>query len=110
MQDGIGTQGTVTYSYDPLGRLISQTNEYNITTSYEYDLVNNMTSITYPNNSTAIRTFDGANELLSVQTWLTFGTNSCNITTDTSTFSYDYNGNLKSTTLPDCDTKNTPIS
>jgi RHS repeat-associated protein len=108
MQDGQGTTGITNYTYDPLGRLTSQTNEFGTITSYQYDLVNNMTSITYPNNNTVRRTFDGANQLTSVTTWLSDTTCSGSLTPDTTTFTYDLDGNLLTSTLPTCDTGNTP--
>jgi RHS repeat-associated protein len=70
-----------------------------------------MTSISYPGFGHIVnRTFDGADELSSVTTWLG-GPGTCNginYPTDTTTFSYDLDGNLTSSTLPTCDSKNTP--
>jgi YD repeat-containing protein len=111
VEDGIGTTGILTYSYDPLGRIISQTNEYGVTTEYTYDLDSNMTSITYPTNNKVIRTFNSANELTSVQTWLN-GPGTCGTysePTDTTNFTYDANGDLTSEQFPTCDTKNTTV-
>ena len=96
LQDGIGTTNNITYSYDPLGRLTSQVNEYNVSTSYTYDLVSNMTGLTYPNGQSVTRVFNGANELTSVTTWLP-GVGTCgtySIPNDTTSFTYDLNGNL----------------
>ncbi len=110
MKDGIDTNGEVQYTYDSLGRLTSQDDEHGTTTSYGYDLVNNMTSITYPGSHSVDRTFDGANNLLSVATWLGApNSGTCpSITSDTTDFAYDLNNNLTSTTLPVCDSSNTP--
>jgi YD repeat-containing protein len=40
MQDGQGYTGITDYTYDALGRLSSQTDDFNVTTGYGYDLVN----------------------------------------------------------------------
>ncbi len=60
-------------------------------TGYGYDLAGNLTNITYPGTShTVSRGFDEAGRLTSTQDWLG----------NTTTFSYDLNGNQIGDTIP----------
>lgn len=87
MTDGTGT---TTYSYDTLGRLISQTNGAGQQVSYGYDLDNHETSITYPDGNTITRAYNTDAQLAGITDWLG----------NTTTFAYDPNSNLTSTTFP----------
>ena len=63
MTDGTGT---TSYTYDPLGRLVSTTNGAGSTVSYGYDLDGEATSIRYPGGKTAYYAYDGAGEMTGV--------------------------------------------
>jgi RHS repeat-associated protein len=105
--DGNRTQmvdgtGTTTYTYDGFERLISVKNGAGNTVTYGYDPDSNVTCLSYPNSgSTTCATassgtglvtyaFDGAGELSTMKDWLG----------NTTSFSYDHDSNLTTTTLP----------
>jgi RHS repeat-associated protein len=122
-QDGIGTTGENTYSYNNLGEMISSTDEYGKLTAYAYDLDGNETCVGYAlsgsescsnpplsTNTVVDYTYDSANRMTSETNWMTPGASSCgsvSIPTDTVNFSYDANGNLTGYTLPLCDNSST---
>lgn len=89
LTDGTGTS---TYSYDALGRLISQSDGSGATTTYTYDNQGNLTSISYP-NSDPLRvtyTYNAANQMTSETDWQG----------NKFIFSYDKSGNLISQSYP----------
>ena len=105
--DGNRTQmvdgtGTTTYTYDGFERLISVTNGAADAVTYGYDPDNNVTCLSYPNSGTktcansssgtglVTYTFDGAGELTKMTDWLG----------DATSFAYDHDSNLTTTTLP----------
>lgn len=87
LTDGTGTS---TFSYDTLGRLVSQANGAGAGVGYEYDAAGNQTGITYPNGKTVTRAFDAASRLTSVSDWLGHA----------NTFSYDADDNQTGRGLP----------
>ena len=87
LTDGTGTS---TFSYDTLGRLVSQANGAGASVGYKYDAAGNRTGITYPNGKTVTRAFDAASRLTSVSDWLGHA----------NTFSYDADDNPTGRGLP----------
>lgn len=87
MSDGTGT---TSYTYDPSGRLLTETNGASQTVAYSYDGVGDVTGITYPNGQTVTRTYNADEQLASVTDWLGKQTS----------FSYDGDGNQVSEALP----------
>jgi RHS repeat-associated protein len=82
--------GNSTYTYDPLGRLATETNGAGLEISYGYDLDGNPTGITYPNGQTANDTYNAAGELASAKDWLG----------NTTSFGYDPDGNPTTIAFP----------
>ncbi|MFF2077438.1 RHS repeat-associated core domain-containing protein [Kitasatospora sp. NPDC058162] len=91
--------GTSRWTYDPFGRLASQTNGAGSTVGYGYDGNNNLTTITYPGSTTrtVTRTFDKDNRLTGLKDWNNRST----------TFGYDPDGRWTSTTYPNGTTATT---
>ena len=87
--EGVTTTRVITYTYDPLNRLISATYSTSEVFEYAYDAVGNRTAMTTTEGTTAY-TYDAANRLTSAgsvtYTWDARG----NLTSD-GTFTYTYN-------------------
>jgi RHS repeat-associated protein len=76
--------------YDPLGRLISYTDEAGNTIGYAYDQAGNLTQLTYPGGKVVSYSYDANNRLSTVTDWAS----------RTTTYSYDDNGRLVQTVYP----------
>lgn len=95
--DGVGNRltmvdwnGTYTYTFDALNRVLTAENPAGQVITYTYDEVGNIATITYPGNLTVTYTYDDANRILSVTDWDSRATN----------YNYDTDGRLGSFTLP----------
>ena len=82
--------GTWAWTWDSLHRLTSVTEGSSGIVSYQYNLRNEPTQITYPGGQVVRRGYDDAGRWTSVTDWLG----------NTTTFSYDADGNLTTQTLP----------
>jgi len=87
MTDGTGK---TSYTYDLLDRLVQSTDGHGDTTGYEYDLGNEQIKQTYPGGNLLTRAYDNAGRLQSIADWLK----------NTTTFAYNPNSDLTTTTLP----------
>jgi RHS repeat-associated protein len=86
MTDGTGES---TFAYNSLHQLTEATQQ-GTTVGFGYDLADNETSIVYPGSHEVTRAFDKANRLESVTDW----------TGNKTSFGYDADSNLTSTTFP----------
>lgn len=87
MTDGTGTSSWV---WDSLHRLTSFTDGHRDQVQYQYNLRGLVTQIVYPSGDGVSRGYDNAGRWTSVQDWLG----------GTTTFGYDVNNNVTTTTLP----------
>ncbi len=83
--------GVITRTYDALNRVTSYTDTQGNTIQYTYDPVGNLTTLTYPGGRQVHYTYDPANRLTSVTDWAN----------RTTTYQYDQNNRLVKTTRPD---------
>lgn len=83
--------GVITRTYDALNRVTSYTDTQGNTIQYAYDPVGNLTTLTYPGGRQVHYTYDPANRLTSVTDWAN----------RTTTYQYDQNNRLMKTTRPD---------
>lgn len=86
----VDSTGTSTLAYDQLDRLTESKDGHGDIVKYEFDLADEQTKITYPNGKAVTRTFDKDGRLQKVTDWLEH----------TTTFDYDPDSNLTSTTWP----------
>ncbi len=93
MVDG---SGTTSYTWDSLDRLTATTATIGGTVSYAYDLAGQPTSIVYPGPKTVSRHYDAAGRPDWVEDWLS--------PANRTTFAYDPNSNLTTTSLPNTTT------
>jgi RHS repeat-associated protein len=85
--------GTSSWTWDSLHRLTSYTNGNGKTVSYTYNLRSLVTTIGYPGGGkTVSRGYDDAGRWTTVTDWQS--------PSNTSTFGYDVNGNMTSTSVP----------
>ncbi|MFQ6309269.1 hypothetical protein ACLMLE_03205, partial [Lysobacter capsici] len=91
-QTVMGRQELVSTSYDAYGRVLSVTDALGRTTISAYDTVNRTTTVTTPEGVTVVTSFNRHGQKINVATPLPGGT-----VANTSYF-YDRDGNLKSTT------------
>ena len=82
--------GTTSYQYDDLYRMVMVTDTFNAVVEFGYDLVGNRTNLTYPDDKSVTYDFDDDNRLQTVLDW----------NTSTTTYEYDIVGRLITTTLP----------
>ena len=82
--------GSLYFSYNGMGRLVSFTNQDNHTIAYEYDSEGNLVNLTYPGNKTVNYEYDADNRLTKVTDWLEHET----------LYNYDKGGRLTSSTSP----------
>lgn len=87
MADGTGTS---TWVWDSLHRLTSFTDGARDQTQYQYNLRGLISQLIYPSGNAVTRGYDNAGRWTSVHDWLG----------STTTFGYDVNSNLTTTTLP----------
>jgi len=87
MTDGSGTSD---FSFDNLGRLISQTDGAGNSIAYARDADGNITQITYPSGHSVARDYNDASQLTSVSDWLGH----------TVSFDYDADGNVTARHFP----------
>ncbi len=90
--------GTTTTTWDSLSRPTSVAAPVTGTVSYAYDLAGNPTTITYPGNRPVARHYDNAGRMDWTEDWLS--------PANRTTFAYDKNSNLKTTTYPNTATAN----
>jgi YD repeat-containing protein len=76
--------------YDPLGRLITYTDEAGNTIGYAYDQAGDLTQLTYPDGKVVCYSYDANNRLFTVTDWAS----------RTTTYSYDDKGRLVRTIYP----------
>ena len=84
------SNGCVKYIYDPLNRIVSETDWFGRTITQTYDSVGNRTGIIYPNQGLVSYTYDDANRLIGLED--PYG--------KTSSFSYDVASQLKTIQYP----------
>jgi YD repeat-containing protein len=66
MTDG---QGTTTWDYDAVGRVVSVTDPFGKRVGYQYDGLGRRTALTYPDGKVAAYTYDTANRLETATDW-----------------------------------------
>jgi len=84
------TKGTMSFTYDSVGRMKSFTNYDAKVVSYDYDTEGNLLKLTYPDNKAVNYAYDEMNRLKKVTDWLN------NVTE----YNYDPRGNLSSSSSP----------
>lgn len=84
-----GTTSSVTWAYDSLGRLTASNDGTAV--GYGYDLGGNVTRISYPGANEVTRGYDDAGRMITSTDWVA----------GTTTFDYDDDSNLVSSTYPD---------
>lgn len=82
--------GTLKFTYDALGRMMSFTNYDNKVISYNYDSEDNLVTLTYPDSKKVNYEYDADNRLIKVTDWLG------NVTQ----YNYDSRGNLSFSISP----------
>jgi len=98
--DTTGSGAVTSYTYDPLNRLVLQTDPHDFSVGYRYDAAGNLDRITCPGNRTVTYIYDVLNQLKTVIIdWL--------VGSPTATYVYDATGRLTQLvnfngTLPGC--------